>query len=1074
MKHESVLPSLCTVVLACVLLPLLACSSGTGTAAKNGGAGGSAGNGSGGGTGASGGTAGKGGGGSAGKGGSGGSTTASGGASGSGGGPGGGNGGVGGTGGGAAAGTGGGAGTGTGGGAGGGAGTGSGGTGGKTGGAGGNTVGTGGVTGTGGVGAGGTGSGGTTSGSGGTTAIPDTPNIPGTCGTSTSTINFETAEFCVSLNKTSQTIAALKPKGVSNFDFTPSDLESSRSAAGYFHLGDITLRLRTGTSGTWQNVTTSASRTAVTAQTASGDVLAAADLSPALPSSLPVSVTRSYVNQGGRLVMRFDIKNKSTSSVQIGALGIPMVFGNVITDRTLDQAHAQCSFADPYIGRDAGYLQVTRLSGASPALLVLPDGKTPFEAYNPILNAPKTDSKDPVAIFTELTPRGQTFEGFLEWMVHSKAYADGEWSNATPWNPATDLTLAAGESKTYGVVFVLSDSIRNIEKTLTKYQRPVAVGIPGYILPTDLEGKLYLKYPAAVSSTVVEPAGALTLTSQSDTASGWKAYSVAAKTWGRSRVTVTYADGTVQTIHYYVTKAANQVVSDMGTFLTTKDWYVDASDPFGRSPSVMTYDHELGQIVTQSREAWVCGLGDDGGATWLAGAMKLFGQPDGAQVTKYQDFVDKVIWGGLQYSSGTLQYGVKRTLFYYEPSSMPAGAYSSSVKWTDSTGAVFWGAWNKAHILEVPRSYNYPHVAALYWSMYRLARNNTGLVSNHTWDWYLNQAYKTAVAMTTIGSDYAQYGLMDGTIFLEILKDLKREALTTQASDLEAKMKVRADKWNTEAYPFASEMAWDSTGQEEVYAWTRNFGYTAKSKVCVDAITGYMPTVPHWGYNGCARRYWDFEYGGSKTDRLERMIHHYGSSLNAIPILTEYRDHPDDLYLLRIGYGGMMGTLSNIDQDGFPSMAFHTFPDTLKWDPITGDVGLNVFGHVYNSATYLVNHPDFGWQAFGGNLAVSGNSISVTPLDSLRRRVYLAPAGLWLTLDAGQFQKVDFDSQTHAVQVTLAPSDSYTPSARLRVEQPSTVSGVGTYAPTGTFTKEREAFVIPLGTAATVVPLAAK
>ena len=929
-----------------------------------------------------------------------------------------------------------------------------------------------------GPGSGGVGSGGATAGSGGTTAIPDTPNITGTCATSTSTLNFETAEFCVSLNKTSQTIAALKPKGVSNFDFTPGDLESTRSAAGYFHLGDMTLRLRTGTSGDWQNVTTSASRTAVTAQIASGDVLAAADLSPALPSNLPVSITRSYVKQGGRLVMRFDIKNKSNSSVQIGALGIPMVFNNVITNRTLDQAHATCSFADPYIGRDAGYLQVTRLSGANPALLVLPDGRTPFEAYNPILNAPKagsTDSKDPVAVFTELTARGQTFEGFLEWMVHSKAYADSEWAKASPWNPATDLTLAAGESKTYGVTFVLSDSIRNIEKTLTKYQRPVAVGIPGYILPVDLEGKLYLKYSSAVASTVVEPAGTLTLTGQSDTASGWKAYAVAAKTWGRSRVTVTYADGTVQTIHYYVTKAANQTISDMGTFLTTKDWYVDSSDPFGRSPSVMTYDHELGQIVTQSRQAWVCGLGDDGGATWLAGAMKLFGQPDAGQVTKYQDFVDKVIWGGLQYSSGTQQYGVKRTLFYYEPSSMPSGTYSSSVQWNDAaTGQTYWGAWNKAHILEVPRSYNYPHVAALYWSMYRLARNNTGLVSNHTWDWYLNQAYKTAVTMTTIGKDYAQYGLMDGTIFLDILKDLKREALTTQASDLEAKMKVRADKWNTEAYPFASEMAWDSTGQEEVYAWTRNFGYTAKAKVCVDAITGYMPTVPHWGYNGCARRYWDFQYGGSKTDRLERMIHHYGSSLNAIPVLTEYRDHPDDLYLLRIGYGGMMGTLSNIDQDGFPSMAFHTFPDTLKWDPITGDVGLNVFGHIYNSATYVVNHPDFGWQAFGGNLSTSGNTITVTPLDSLRKRVYLAPAGLWLTLDAGQFQKVDFDTQTHAVQVTLATSDSYTPSARLRVEQPATVSGVGGYAPSGTFTKERDAFVIPLGASATIVSLPAK
>jgi hypothetical protein len=354
-----------------------------------------------------------------------------------------------------------------------------------------------------------------------------------------------------------------------------------------------------------------------------------------------------------------------------------------------------------------------------------------------------------------------------------------------------------------------------------------------------------------------------------------------------------------------------------------------------------------------------------------------------------------------------------------------------------------------------------------------LARNNTGLVTNHPYDWYLTRAYQTSVAMTTIGNDYARFGLMDGTIFLEILKDLQREGLTTEAMDLEARMRTRETRWRGENYPFGSEMAWDSTGQEEVYAWTKYFGDTAKAQVCLDAITGYMPTVPHWGYNGCARRYWDFLYGGSKTDRLERMIHHYGSSLNAIPVLSEYRDHPADLYLLRIGYGGMMGSLSNIAQDGFPSMAFHAFPDTLKWDPITGDYGLNFFGHAYNAATYLVNHPEFGWQAFGGNVTVSGDTVSVTPLDSFRKRVYLASEGLWLTLDAGSFQTVTLDAQTHTVQVTLAPSDTYTPAARLRLEQPAAIAGVRTFAVNGTFAQERGASVIPLTQSATSIELTA-
>ena len=88
----------------------------------------------------------------------------------------------------------------------------------------------------------------------------------------------------------------------------------------------------------------------------------------------------------GKLTLRFTLTNPTSSPVEIGGLGIPLIFNNDMNERTLEQAHAICSFADPYIGQEAGYLQVTRLNGHGPALLVIPDGKTSFEAYKPILN----------------------------------------------------------------------------------------------------------------------------------------------------------------------------------------------------------------------------------------------------------------------------------------------------------------------------------------------------------------------------------------------------------------------------------------------------------------------------------------------------------------------------------------------------------------------------------------------------------------------------------------------------------------------------------------------------------------
>ncbi len=39
----------------------------------------------------------------------------------------------------------------------------------------------------------------------------------------------------------------------------------------------------------------------------------------------------------------------------------------------------------------------------------------------------------------------------------------------------------------------------------------------------------------------------------------------------------------------------------------------------------------------------------------------------------------------------------------------------------------------------------------------------------------------------------------------------------------------------------------------------------------------------------------DFEYGG-KLQRIERQIHHYGSGLNALPLISEFESSPTDFY----------------------------------------------------------------------------------------------------------------------------------------------------------------------------------
>lgn len=858
-------------------------------------------------------------------------------------------------------------------------------------------------------------------------------------------LEFRTPDFNLRLLESSQTVAALEPKSTPGFDFTPADRLSQRAANRYHRLGDLILSVRAG--GSWVKYDTAEARQPVVALPAVGPTLAAADLSPTLPSGIPLQITRSWIVENDRLVLRFEIKNKTAQPVQLGALGMPMIFNNMLTGRSLKEAHEKCSFSDPYIGQDAGYLQVTRLSGAGPSLVVVPDGQTPFEGYQPL---------------AEPTRPSQTFEGTFAWLVHTQAYAEGEWRGVVPWNPPTSVTLAPGATRSYGVKFLLADEIRHIEATLAQNNRPVAIGIPGYILPMDVDGRLFVKHSHKIRNFAVDPAGALEVKKDAATTSNWQAFKIRGKKWGRARLTLTYDDASTQAISYYVTKPSAQAVADLGNFLFTRQWFDDPNDVFHRSPSVMSYDREANKIVTQDSRVWIAGLGDEGGSgSWLAAAMKEFGQPRRKEIAKYEQFIDRVLWGGLQYSEGANRYGVRKSLFYYSPQDVPGFKYDPALDWTT------WTSWKKGDAESVRRGYNYPHVIAAYWSMYRLARNHPGLVTNHSWDWYLNQAYETVRFMferqpngpRRIG--YVDLGLMEGDIIVALLDDLKRESWWPKVQVVEQLMKERTDRWNREPYPFGSEMAWDSTGQEEVYAWCKYFGHEDKTLVSLNSIIGYMPTVPHWGYNGNARRYWDFLYGG-KIRRIERQLHHYGSGLNAIPVLDYYREHPDDEYLLRVGYGGAMGALSNIDQEGFASVAFHSFPSALKWDPYSGDYGPNFFGHAFNTATYVINDPEFGWQSFGGNVSVAGDWINVQPLDSFRRRVYVAPLGLWLTLDAGTFESIAVNKKSNIVRVTLAPSDRFTPTARLRIQQPAKINAVGPYRPQRNFVNERGAFTIPL------------
>lgn len=206
-------------------------------------------------------------------------------------------------------------------------------------------------------------------------------------------------------------------------------------------------------------------------------------------------------------------------------------------------------------------------------------------------------------------------------------------------------------------------------------------------------------------------------------------------------------------------------------------------------------------------------------------------------------------------------------------------------------------------------------------------------------------------------------------------------------------------------------------------------------------------------------------YAG-KLGRIERQIHHYGSGLNALVLLSAFRSDPSDTYLLRVGYGGASGPVSSIHQDGFAAASFHSWPETLKWDGYSGDYGPNFVGLALGSGTYVADMDGVGLVAFGGTIADGSDdgtgAVVVTTTDPVRRSIFIGPLGVLVTVDAGIIRAFRYWPPTRRVEVTLSQLEGAPKAAAaiLWVESPSGSANYTVTAPA--MVRERLGWRVPL------------
>ena len=330
--------------------------------------------------------------------------------------------------------------------------------------------------------------------------------------------------------------------------------------------------------------------------------------------------------------------------------------------------------------------------------------------------------------------------------------------------------------------------------------------------------------------------------------------------------------------------------------------------------------------------------------------------------SQYEQFVDRVCGAAFNTAMGRTGMASGR-VFLLLAAGVPGFKYDPALDWTT------WTSWKKTDAESIGRGYNYPHVIAAYWSLYRLARNHRGLVTNHSWDWYRPGVPETA--RLCLGGQangrrrvgYVELGLMEGDVIAALLEDLKREAWQEKAQVIEDLMKERTDRWGSRIRILSAARWRGIRPVRKKFTPVNILVTTIKRLRLIEFDHRVHACDAALGYNGNARRYWDFLYGG-KIKRIERQLR--------LRIRAQCHSRPDTIESIRmtsICCGSVtvaLGALSNIDQEGFASAAFHSFPATLKGS-LQRRLWSKLLGHAFNIATYVINHPEFGWQTSGGN-----------------------------------------------------------------------------------------------------------
>ncbi|CAM3461002.1 MULTISPECIES: DUF5695 domain-containing protein [Saccharibacillus] len=691
------------------------------------------------------------------------------------------------------------------------------------------------------------------------------------------------------------------------------------------------------------------------------------------------------------------LTNRSEHTLEFDSIGVPLLFNQIFRNDSVYK-YEQNVLRHTFISEEGSYVYWARSSGKPPFLVMLTRDGTGLESTerddrNNLKAEPGTGSP-----FGPYTSFDESWEGLVTAVLQG----------------SRALILPPGNRLTYRFKLAWAQSFADIGRLAHESGQIDIEVLPGLVVPRDDQAVVLLRSTKTIHAVTASVPELTDIRDEGEQAGGYRLYRIRFHHLGENDVTIHYGDGERSVLHFFAIDTLERLITGHAAFIAEHQYETNPGDPcyHGLLMWDMTMKSRINSTCNPFGDDWWAGGSDEIGlVSGLFLSEKNVYRPDEAQLRILEAYLSDFVEERLTEQPG---YRVHRMVPWH----------------------TMFEPWEGHGADDVWRAFNYVHVINTYFNMYRI-QERFGYTHLRTAEDYLRQAFLYTQAMFRFwmfpdGVGATEYGNMgESTIPLYLADALAGKGMTEEAEWVRETAASKASFFTKSAYPFGSEMAYDSTAYEAVYGYAKSAGDTQTMEKAVQASFANRGHQPDWRfYNTDLRQqgetYWNVSY-----------MTHLGGWVLYDYALNEGRA---DYELIKSAYASYLAGWSLINSGqwnddpetiGSSCWVLHTgWANTKEIRPgqvpliknawqMSGESSLGYFMALKMAASVVIDHPILGIYGFGCDVQTNEREWVIRPRDGVNVRIHDTVHAWSLETERGHITELRVDPYTRTLYVRI-------------------------------------------------------